>query len=176
MGSEAFWGWVADVIGRTMFSCDPQIEDKLRFALLEEARSMQAGLLSRVLREIPAAHARGAAVFDSPEFDLSQLTGRERQVFALLQDAYSDKEIALSLEPPVRESTARSYVRDVLRKVGVTDRRKVRRRRPSPSRSPDAGDGNVTRLSCLRLASSSRRTLPFDGRPWRSWHRQRWTA
>jgi hypothetical protein len=74
MGSEAFWGWVADVIGRTMFSCDPQIEDKLRFALLEEARSMQAGLLSRVLREVPAAHARGAAVFDSPEFDLSQLT------------------------------------------------------------------------------------------------------
>jgi DNA-binding CsgD family transcriptional regulator len=176
MGSEVFWGWVADVIQSVTFSYDRQIEDNLRFALLEETRSMQATLVSRVLREVPPAHARGARVLRSPEFDLSQLTERERQVFALLQDAFSDKEIAMSLEPPVSESTARSYVRDVLRKVGVTDRRRVRRRRPPPSRSHEAGDAAVTRLSFVRLASSSRRSYRFAGCSRRSWHRQRWIA
>jgi DNA-binding NarL/FixJ family response regulator len=83
-------------------------------ALIRAIRSVHDGNL------LLAAEAAGAIRHDGPGSRGDALTGREREVLALIAEGRSNREIARQLG--VAEKTVKAHVSSVLAKLGVQDR------------------------------------------------------
>jgi LuxR family maltose regulon positive regulatory protein len=88
-------------------------------AQLEQTRSQVSAVLARV-GDTDVAAASGFAVTDDPVTLLNRLTRREREVYALLREGLSNREIAGRLY--VTEVTVKAHVRSILQKLGVRTR------------------------------------------------------
>jgi len=127
------------VIILTMYDQDEHVYEALRAGasgflikdspvekLVEAVREVSGGeaLLSpSVTRRLISEFARRPALNSSAPAVLSRLTERERDVFRLLAGGYRNEDIANLLN--LGESTVKSHVQHLYRKLGVRDRAQV---------------------------------------------------
>ncbi|MGC4108269.1 MAG: LuxR C-terminal-related transcriptional regulator [Thermomicrobiales bacterium] len=101
---------------------------------LDEAVTLAAASLAHGAT-VPVASRNPDAT--TPELALQELTVRERQVFALMTQRYTDKEIGETLDISVR--TVSRHVSNIFTKLGIRSRREVLTRyttNPDPTVTP----------------------------------------
>ncbi len=89
-------------------------------AALRQLLGGQLYLPPQVMRRPPPAHPAPAVTAAPPDSRLARLTGKQLEVFELLSRGASNKGIARELD--VAETTVKTHVSAILRKLGVASR------------------------------------------------------
>ena len=102
------------------------LKDAPPTVLYDAIRAVAGGdavLTPRITRDLVDRFARGAQVVSDDGDALAELTGRERDVFALVASGLSNSEIASEMF--VAEATVKTHITRLLMKLGLRDRVQV---------------------------------------------------
>jgi LuxR family transcriptional regulator, maltose regulon positive regulatory protein len=110
---------------RTFADCGPKMAYLLRQIRLQGLAPQMARYVDEILEACasphPPAHSPPDEMNDGQVQGASSLTAREIQVLLMLEQRYSDKEIADALV--ISSFTVRAHTRNIYRKLDVSDRR-----------------------------------------------------
>jgi LuxR family maltose regulon positive regulatory protein len=113
---------------RTFADCGPKMAQLLRQLRLQSLAPKMAQYVDDILEACAVvephhalAHALPDELYSGPVQDASPLTAREIEVLLMLEQRYSDKEIADALV--ISSFTVRAHTRNIYRKLDVSDRR-----------------------------------------------------